>query len=73
LADEDARRIAQVMRQREADSVDGDGVERELAGNAANAVGAKELLHRIYLHIYYRAFCRRVAVRHLSQAGTRLR
>jgi hypothetical protein len=45
------------MRQREADGVDGDGVERELAGDTANAVGAKELLHRIFLHIYYQACC----------------
>ena len=43
------------MRQREADGVDGGGVERELAGDAANAVGAKELLHQIFLRIHYQA------------------
>ena len=41
LSDQNAWRIAKVMRQREADGVDGDGVERELAGDTANAVGAK--------------------------------
>ena len=57
------------MRQREADGVDGSRVERELACDTANAVGAKELLHRIFLRIYYQACCGRVAVRLLSQAG----
>jgi hypothetical protein len=47
--------------------VDGGGIEGGLAGDAANAVGAKELLHQIFLHIYYQAFCRRVAVRFLGQ------
>ena len=56
-----------MVRQREADGVDGGGIEGGLAGDAANAVGAKELLHQIFLHIYYQAFCRRVAVRFLGQ------
>jgi hypothetical protein len=46
-----------VVRQREADDVDSGGIEGGLAGDAANAVSAKELLHQIFLHIYYRAFC----------------
>jgi hypothetical protein len=47
LADEDAGRVAQVMGECEADGVDGGGVERGLAGDATNAVGAEKLLHRI--------------------------
>jgi phosphate-selective porin len=34
------------MGERQAYGVDGGEVERELAGDAANAVGAEELLHR---------------------------
>ena len=72
LSDEDARRIAEVMRQREADGVDGGGVERGLAGDAANAVGAKELLHQIFLHIYYQAYCTiwRIAARRSAPFGS---
>jgi hypothetical protein len=35
----------QVVGESEADGVDRRGIERRLAGNAANAVGAKEFLH----------------------------
>ncbi len=47
---EDARRLAlrggrEVMRECEAYGVDGGGVERRLARDAANAVGAEEFLH----------------------------
>jgi hypothetical protein len=44
-----------VVRQREADDVDSGGIEGGLAGDAANAVGAKELLHQIFLRIHYQA------------------
>ena len=33
------------MRKSEADGVDGGGIERGLAGDATNAVGAEEFLH----------------------------
>ena len=38
-------RGAEGLREREADGVDGGGVERGLAGDGADAVGAEELLH----------------------------
>ena len=56
LADEDTGRAAEVVSEGQADGVDGGGVERGLAGDATNAVGAEKLLHRIILRIYYQGF-----------------
>jgi hypothetical protein len=49
-----------MVRESEADGVNGCGVERGLAGDATNAVGSEEFLHQMDLHVYYQVSLIRV-------------
>ena len=55
LADKDAGRGAEMMREREADGVDRGRIEGRLAGDAANAVRSEELLHELLVSVRFAA------------------